>query len=286
MEHQGFRDGAKILFRLRSLVTALAGLAAASTACLADGLIIPGFSTGVAVQSYLRLSNSDGTPTTVRVRMHDAASGVAIGTWLSPVLPAGGTFETWAQQMLAASDPPLSMASIPPVLVLSISGLAGHVQHATWVPETGTWAHVTTCGMVMMADPLSLPYVSGPGRGGLAGIVRLTNATAQARALRVTFHDSTGAQFIWNSPLVSSYGAVTTPMSTIARDTTPPIPNSVVSLMAMADPAPTGVELSYSEGLAGGTTFDDFSAACMSTIAAPATPGDPPRAPTPAMPHS
>jgi hypothetical protein len=274
------------VFRLRSLVAGFASLLAATTAQAGDDLVIPGFNTGVTVQSYLRLSNNDGAATTVRIRMHDAASGVAIGTWLSPTLPPGGTHETWAQAMLAASDPPLDMTSVPPVLVLSISGLAGHVQHATWTPETGTWAHVSTCGMVLMADPLSLPFVSGPARG-LTGLVRLTNATAESRSLRVTFHDSAGTPFVWQSPIVPSYGAVTTAMSAIAREASPPIPDGIVSLMAMADAAPQGVALSYSEGLAGGTTFDDFSAACMSTIATPANPGDPPRTPTPAMPpHS
>jgi hypothetical protein len=218
--------------------------------------------------------------------MHDAVTGVAIGTWLSPTIAAGGTYETWAQAMLAASDPPLSMGSVPPLLVLSISGLVGHVQHATWTPDSGTWAHASTCGMMLMADPLSLPFVSGPARG-LTGLVRLTNATAAARSLRVTFHDSAGTSFIWESPAVPSYGSVATPMSVIAAQTTPPIPSNVVSLMAMAEAAPTGVALSYSEGLAGGVTFDDFSAACMSTAAAPMNPGDPPRTPsTPGMPHS
>jgi hypothetical protein len=270
--------------RLTGVMAGLAAVTAVASA-RADDLVIPGFSTGTAVQSYLRLSNSNGAAATVRIRLHDAASGVAIGTWLSPSIPAGGTFETWAQAMLAASDPPPNMGAVPPVLVLSISGLSGHVQHATWTPDTGTWAHVSTCGMVLMADPLSLPFVSGPARG-LAGLVRLTNATGQARSLRVTFHDSTGASFLWQSPTVPSYGSVTTPMSAIAAQTTPPIPASAVSLMAMADAAPQGVALSYSEGLAGGTTFDDFSAACMTSIAAPVNPNEPPRTPAPGMPHS
>lgn len=271
--------------RLRNFVAGLAAVLAASAAQAGDDLVIPGFNTGTVVQSYLRLSNSDGKATTVRIRLHDAATGIALGTWLSPTLPPGGTYETWAQAMLAASDPPLNMASVPQELVLSISGLSGHVQHATWTPDTGTWAHVSTCGMVLMADPLSLPFVSGPARG-LTGIVRLTNATAETRSLNVTFHDSAGTPFIWQSPVVPSYGAIATPMSTIAAQTSPPIPAGVVSLMAMADPAPQGVALSYSEGLAGGTTFDDFSAACMSSIVTAVNPGEPPRTPTPGMPHS
>lgn len=273
------------MVRFKSLFALLAALLAAPAAQAQSELVIPGFSTGVSVQSYLRLSNSDGAPATVRVRLHDAASGVAIGTWLSPQIPAGGTYETWAQAMIAQSDPPLTGRAIPPVLVLSISGLSGHVQHATWTPESGTWAHVSTCGMVMMADPLSLPFVSGPARG-VTGVVRLTNATPETRSLRVTFHDSTGAAFIWQSPAVPNYGSITKTMGEIAAAATPPIPASALSLMAMADAAPQGVALSYSEGVAGGPTFDDFSAACMSSIVLPATPGEAPRAPSPGMPHS
>lgn len=265
-----------------------AGLAAvlgASAAQAGDDLVISGVRTDLTVQSYIRLSNNEGAASTVRIRLHDAASGAAIATWTSPLLPGGGTYETWAWAMLAAADPPVNYATLPPTLVLSISGFLGHVQHAHWTPDTRTWAHVSSCGMVLMADPLSLPFVVGPGRAGLAGLVRVTNATAATRSLRVTFHDNDGAAYVWQSPEVTSYGAVATLMSTIAKETTPPIPAHVVSLMAMADAAPSGVALSYSEGLEDSTNFDDFSAACMSVTAAPTTPGEAPRTPSPAMPH-
>ncbi|MCC6913171.1 MAG: hypothetical protein IT566_05670 [Rhodospirillaceae bacterium] len=274
--------------RFTSACVALAALLIGAPARAGNDLVIPGFNTGLSVQSYLRISNNDGAPAQVSVRMHDAATGIAIATWTSPVLPPGATMETWAQQMLAAADPKPDMARLPPVLLLSISGLAGHVQHATWTPASGTWSHVSTCGMVLMADPLSLPFVIGPARGGLTGLVRVSNATGETRSLRVTFHDSANNPFVWQSPSVPSYGAVTATMETIARETTPPIPESVVSLMAMADAAPAGVALSYSEGLTGGNTLDDFSAGCMSTIAAPVNPGAPtaPANPMPGMPHA
>jgi hypothetical protein len=273
------------LSRFKSAVAGIAALLFGAPAFAGNDLVIPGFNTGVSVQSYLRLSNNDGAPAQVSVRLHDAATGIAIGTWTSPMLPPGGTMETWAQQMLANADPRPDMARLPPVLVLSISGFAGHVQHATWTPASGTWSHVSTCGMVLMADPLSLPFVIGPARAGLTGIVRVANATGETRSLRVTFHDSANNAFVWQSPQIPSYGSVSATMEAIARETSPPIPADVASLMAMADAAPAGVALSYSEGLAGGNTFDDFSAGCMSTMAAPVSPGTPTN-PTPSMPHS
>jgi hypothetical protein len=276
------------LSRFKWAVVGLVAILPGTPAQASHDLVIPGFDTGLSTLSYLRISNSEGAPAQVSVRLHDAASGIAIATWTSPVLPPGGTMETWALQMLESADPKPDMTRLPPVLVLSISGLVGHVQHAAWTPSSGTWSHVSTCGMVLMADPLSLPFVTGPGRGGLTGLVRVSNATAETRSLRVTFHDSAGTSFVWESPAVPSYGAVTATMDTIAREATPPIPASVISLMAMADPAPAGVALSYSEGLTGGLTFDDFSAGCMSTIAAPVNPGTPsgPSDPMPGMPHS
>ncbi len=274
--------------RFKSVCVGLAALLIGAPALAGNDLVIPGFNTGVSVQSYLRISNSDGAAAQVSVRLHDAATGIAIGTWMSPVLASGATMETWAQQMLEGADPKPDMARLPPVLVLSISGFAGHVQHATWTPSSGTWSHVSTCGMVLMADPLSLPFVIGPARGGLTGLLRVSNATGETRALRVTFHDSANNPFVWQSPPIPSYGSVAATMETIARETTPPIPATVASLMAMADSAPAGVALSYSEGLAGGNTFDDFSAGCMSMVAAPVNPGAPttPTTPMPGMPHS
>jgi len=276
------------LSRFKSACVGFTALLIGAPALAGNDLVIPGFNTGVSVQSYLRLSNNDGAPAQVSVRMHDAATGIAIGTWTSPVLPAGGTMETWAQQMLTGADPKPDMAHLPPVLVLAISGFAGHVQHATWTPSSGTWSHISTCGMVLMADPLSLPFVIGPARGGLTGIVRVSNATAETRALKVTFHDSANTPYVWQSPAIPSYGAAAATMETIARETSPPIPPTVTSLMAMAEAAPAGVALSYSEGLAGGNTFDDFSAGCMSTMAAPVGPGTPttPTTPVPGMPHA
>ena len=67
---------------MRSYLKTICPLAAAVAALLplpvlgeTGGLIVPGFSTGPAVQSYLRLSNSDGAPHSPVVMLHSAATG-------------------------------------------------------------------------------------------------------------------------------------------------------------------------------------------------------------------
>jgi hypothetical protein len=237
-----------------------------------DALIIPGFNTGTAVQSYLRLSNSDGAAHSASAMLHNALTGEMLGAWTSPVIPPGGTFEASLADIIAYADPPLDPAVLPRSLVLAFSGLTGHVQHAARTEASGAWSNVTTCGMAMMADPLSLPYVSGPGRPDLAGFVRITNGTSEPRALRLFLNDNSGAVSIWDSPLVPATGAAIVPMADIAVQAIPPVAATARSLMVMGDSAPYGISLSYMEGIAGSGTFDDFSAACMMAILAVAPP--------------
>lgn len=118
------------------------------------GLILPGFSTGAAVQSYLRLFNSDGAPHSPVVMLHSAATGEMLGAWTGPSIPTGGTYEASLAAMIAGSDPPITPERLPRSLVLRVSGLSGHVQHAARADASGAWSNVTTCGMAMMEDPL------------------------------------------------------------------------------------------------------------------------------------
>ena len=261
-----------ILKTIGSLAAALGALLPLPVLAQEGGLIVPGFATGPAVQSYLRLSNSDGAPHSPVVMLHSASTGEMLGAWTGPSIPAGGTYEAALAEMIAGSDPPISAERLPRSLVLSISGLTGHVQHAARTDASGAWSNVTTCGMAMMADPLSLPYVSGPARQDLAGFVRITNGTTTPRSLRLFFNDNSGAISSWDSPVVSATGAVVVAMADIVAQAVPPIAPTVRSGMIMGDMAPYGISLSYIEGLAGSGTFDDFSAACMMAIPAAAPP--------------
>jgi hypothetical protein len=258
--------------RLGLLTAAILTLAQTPASADGDALIMPGFSTGPAVQSYLRISNSDGAPHSVVVMLHNALTGEMLGTWTGPPVPAGGTFEAALADMVAGSDPPIDPERLPRSLVLGISGLSGHVQHAARTDTSGAWSNVTTCGMAMMADPLSLPYVSGPARTDLAGFIRITNGTNETRSLRMFLNDSSGAVSTWESPSIPASGAAIVAMSDIAAQAVPPIAPTVSSLMVMGDAAPFGISLSYMEGLAGSGTFDDFSAACMIAISAAVAP--------------
>lgn len=254
-------------------LTPLALIAAAfafPAAAQESALLISGVSTGGAIQSYLRFSNSDGVAHAVSVMLHRPITGEMLTMWSSPSIPAGGTYEVPIAAVLAGGDPPLPAGALPTNLVVAISGLVGHVQHATWTASGSAWNNVTACGMAFMADPLSLPYVSGPARSTLAGFVRITNATPTPRSMRLTFSDNSGAHYIWESPVVPTMGAATVSMTEIGRQATPPIPETVNAMTATADSAPFGFALSYLEGAAGGDTFDDFSAGCMLAIPAPA----------------
>jgi hypothetical protein len=124
--------------------------------------------------------------------------------------------------------------------------------------------------MVLMADPLSLPYVSGPGRTDVGGQIRVTNASAAPASVTLTFKDNTGRSWSWTSPQVAAFGAVTRNTGEIFA--AGGVAADVRSLSVVSSAAPAGLALSYTEGLIGVPVQADFSAACMLTSAA-ATPG-------------
>lgn len=256
--------GLKVLLGLALTAVMPPPVSAAET-----GLVMPGFSTGSAVQSYLRLSNSDGAPHTATVMLHSALSGEMLGVWTSPPVPISGTYEASLAEMIAGSDPPIPAERLPRSLVVVISGLTGHVQHAARTEASGAWSNLSSCGMAMMADPLSLPYVSGPARDDISGFVRVTNGTDAPRSLRIYLTDNAGAVSTWNSPVIAATAATVFPMADVMTQASPPVVATARSLMVMADAAPFGIALSYMEGIKGSGTFADFSAACMLAVPAP-----------------
>lgn len=257
--------------RLPFFVSFLTLAAVSARAQAESALVMPGFASAGAVQSYVRFSNSDGITHSASVMLHRPNSGEMLASWATPPIPAGGTFQIPFSEILRNADPPLSSANLPASFVIAVSGMVGHVQHATWTASSGAWSNMSTCGMALMADPLSIPYVSGPGQPSITGLVRVTNATAGQRAVRLTFSDNLHREYVWDSPAVPAMGSISVLLADIALQSRPPIGPDVVSLMAMSDSQPFGVALSYSEGASSGSTFDDFSAACMLAIASPVT---------------
>ena len=242
-------------------------------------VVLPGVSSGTTVASYLRFSNGDSTAQIATVHLRDPDSGLILFAWTTPSIPPGGTLETAVVDMIARGTPGVLTGAIPPTLVAEVVGaFVGRVQHVTLAANTGALSHVSTCGMVLIADPMSLPYVSGPGRQDVSGLLRVMNGTASYVSVRLTFRDNTGQSSVWSSPGISPMGSYVRAVKDIALAATPPISGQANSLSVVADPAPLGIALSYSEGLVGTAGFDDFSAACMLTpaVSAPnanATPG-------------
>lgn len=239
--------------------------AAPARAQMAAEVFLPGVSTTMSVLSFLRFSNSDGAAHQASVMLHNGATGEMLATWTSPPIPPGGTLEASMVDILGTSDPVLRDTTLPPTLVVGISGLMGHVQHLAWSGASNAWSNLSTCGMLLMADALSLPYVSGPARPEVAGFVRLTNGTTLVRTITLTLSDNTGGVYVWLSPAIAGFGSMTVSMADISRQANPPI-TAARSLMVMADAQPSGVNLSYIEGSTGSTALADLTAACMLTM--------------------
>ncbi len=255
------------------LLASAAGAQVAGTAAItADDLtsvVMPGINATANTPSYLRFSNADSIPATATVQLRDPSTGNVLAIWTTPSIPSGGTLETPIADILAISTFP-GIAAAQGGLLAEIQGhFIGHVQHVVLSPATGALLNASSCGMVLMADPLSLSYVSGPGRTDVGGQIRITNASATAASVTLTFKDNTGRIWNWTSPQVAAFGAVTRNTGEIFIAAG--VAADVRSLSVVSSPAPAGLALSYTEGLIGVPVQADFSAACMLT--SPAVPG-------------
>ncbi|MGZ6243611.1 MAG: hypothetical protein ACXWN9_13640 [Candidatus Binataceae bacterium] len=255
------------------LLASSAGAQVASSAAITvddlTSVLMPGVNATANTPSYLRFSNADSVAATATVQLRDPATGNVLAIWTTPSLPPGGTLETPISEILAISTFP-GIAAAQGGLLAEIQGhFIGHVQHVVLSPATGTLLNASNCGMVLMADPLSLSYVSGPGRSGVGGQIRITNASATVASVTLTFKDNAGRTWNWTSPQVAAFGAVTRNTGEIF--TAAGVAADVRSLSVVSSPAPAGLTLSYTEGLIGVPVQADFSAACMLT--SPATPG-------------
>ena len=232
-------------------------------------VVMPGVSLVDQVQSFIRISNGDSRSGSATVELRDPATGEGIVAWVSPQIPGGGTHEVAVSDILNTGTAIHQFARLPASVVAEINAdFIGHVQHIMLTPTSGALSNVSTCGMVLMADALSQPYVSGPGREDVVGQIRITNATASARPLTIIFLDNAGHASVWTSPAIAPMGSFTRAVAAIAPFASPPIEPTARSLSVIADYAPHGITLSYSEGLTGSPSQDDFSAACMLTSAA------------------
>jgi hypothetical protein len=272
--------------RISSLTAALllacsaqAQVASVATVTADDltAVVMPGVNPTSVVPSYLRFSNTDSMPATATVLLRDGATGAVLATWTTPPLPSGGTLEQRVSDLLPALPIGAGTAAVG-TLVAEVQGhFIGHVQHVVFSPSTGALLNASNCGMVLMADPLSLPYVSGPGRTEVGGQIRITNASATSAAVTLTFKDNTGRNWSWTSPQVAAFGAVT--RNTAEIFAAAGVAADVRSVSVVSSAAPAGVALSYTEGLIGTPVQADFSAACMLTSAV--DPGAPKPAPLP-----
>ena len=154
------RFGIPLLIAAGALLTTPAFAQVSNTASVtADDLtsvVMPGVNATANAPSYLRFSNGDSAPSTATVKLRDPSTGNVLAVWTTPSIPGGGTLEKPVTEILAISTFP-GIAAAQGGLLAEIQGhFMGHVQHAVLSPATGTLLNASSCGMVLMADPLSL----------------------------------------------------------------------------------------------------------------------------------
>lgn len=114
-------------------------------------------SSQAASQSFLRVHNTDRYSGAVALTLRDYATGSALGTWTSPVVPAGAEQQFFIGTIEAQTGQSLSKPSYYSVSVQS--DINGAMQHVLYRPADGTLTNLSTCAAGVTADPARLAAV-------------------------------------------------------------------------------------------------------------------------------
>ncbi|MGE4061946.1 MAG: right-handed parallel beta-helix repeat-containing protein [Rhodospirillaceae bacterium] len=93
--------------------------------------------------SFLRFYNGGETPGTVAVELENAATGAAIGTWTSPVIPPRAVANHYISDIEIGAGAPAVKPDGYKLRVMP--SIAGHFQHVLWRPANGSIANLSTC---------------------------------------------------------------------------------------------------------------------------------------------
>lgn len=169
------------------------------------------------LKSFVRLSNTGTTASTVTVSLFEPSSGTAVGSWTSPVIAAGAA----PQIGLDTIENNLS-AAIPraDIYTLKIRPAASEfmAQNILWRPSAGTLTNLSTCETGVTASSTQLIDVhSSLLDGGYPSVIAVTNAGTAAASAQLGLYDAaTGTKLgTYATVAIAANGHARVPISTI-----------------------------------------------------------------------
>jgi hypothetical protein len=108
--------------------------------------------------SFLRFFNTGTAAGTATVTLRNGDTGVVVGTWTSPSIPANGE----AQYPISTVESGLNAGVAKPqfyTIDISTGGMSGYFQHVLFLPSFGTLTNLSNCGSPTAVDTAQVSAV-------------------------------------------------------------------------------------------------------------------------------
>ena len=173
-------------------------------------------------QSFIRLHNNTDEDGRVRVSLRDAESGVRLGRWVSPDIPAHASFQFNVERLEteAAADVAIATDERKYYNLVVEAEFDGSMQHVLWQRSAGVISNMTSCADGVAGGERSLFNVHSPNVIQYPSSVRIYNSgtTGDSASLDI-YNASTGEELgTWESGTIEAGAAIEVTTADIAND--------------------------------------------------------------------
>ena len=198
--------------KVASLLTGQAGAGVAWAQTLRAG---PIRSTALAPRSFLRFYNTGSAGDTVTLTLYDFATGVQLGQWTSPTIPAGAQhqFDMGTIEVGAVIVPAAGMN----YMIEIDAAIDGYFQHVVHRPARNTLTNLSTCSAGVTADPRRLSGVNSSLLAAFPSSVVINNTGAAAAMVTLRVYDASNGSHLgtYTSPFIAANAQFRATVATI-----------------------------------------------------------------------
>ena len=173
-------------------------------------------------QSFIRLHNNTDEEGRVRVSLRDAESGVRLGRWVSPMIPAHASFQFNVERLEteAAADVAIATDERTYYNLVVEAEFDGSMQHVLWQRSAGVISNMTSCADGVAGGERSLFNVHSPNVVQYPSSVRIyNNGTTGDSAILDIYSATTGEDLgTWQSGTIEAGAAIEVTMAEIVTD--------------------------------------------------------------------
>ena len=198
--------------KVTSLLMGQAGAGVAWAQTLRAG---PIRSTALAPRSFLRFYNTGSAGDTVTLTLYDFATGVQLGQWTSPTIPAGAQhqFDMGTIEAGAVIVPAAGMN----YMIEINAAIDGYFQHVVRRPAQNTVTNASTCSAGVTADPRRLSGVNSSLLSAFPSSVVINNTGAAAAMVTLRVYDASNGSHLgtYTSPSIAANAQFRATVATI-----------------------------------------------------------------------